>query len=626
MNIDQFMAGIRATESGSTAGNYTRRNSKSGAYGAYQFLERFWSDFLRYAKSAGYTPKSTSWPPNKEAQDTVFRGMVEYYSDKYGGNLDLVAVAWHCGHTCADAAVKVYGTGATPTQINKAVADAKGGVHKNEIAYIRNVYTNQGLSFNPDVSGGGSVGGSTGGTTMPTLRNGSTGEDVRALQQGLVAAGHNIQVDGVFGPATEAAVSSYQKANSLTVDGIAGPQTLGSMGLSESGGSSGQGSGLNLSGAPELWWDTTAKQWLVVYSVPGVKRADGTFTEDLYLSWTAETTNDLTAIVGEDVNPVAARSLSRVELTNLGVVNFGGVDELQTAEFIEGDPFTSWVEDMATFAITQPWLLEEDWQRLTIMAMLEREDGQLSDAEIETTDWWRTHSETERTWIKLVNGDPTTAADWLQNSRVATFQKLKDAGIDNITPKIANYMADQVTTGAWTIDQLTTQIKALSDPYAGLEIDQGLLLEMATAQFTPDSTRVQEDDVRSLLQRWLGPVYGAWTGDQISEKAGDLRNNPDAESEFVEMLKDQRVAMFPGVKDRESSYRDIAQPWKTFGTEAWGQEMDETDPLFVSMVNNNDAALNGELLSREGLKRNIGKVVNDTQTAMTDAWGGVVYS
>ena len=58
------------------------------------------------------------------------------------------------------------------------------------------------------------------------LRPGSIGADVRRLQKAL-----SIVADGSFGPMTKAAVMDYQERHGLIVDGIAGPQTLGHLGL-----------------------------------------------------------------------------------------------------------------------------------------------------------------------------------------------------------------------------------------------------------------------------------------------------------------------------------------------------------------------------------------------------------
>jgi len=59
-----------------------------------------------------------------------------------------------------------------------------------------------------------------------TLRRGSKGSEVKALQQYLNQLGYNCGTpDGIFGTKTEAAVKAFQKAKGLTADGIVGPKT-----------------------------------------------------------------------------------------------------------------------------------------------------------------------------------------------------------------------------------------------------------------------------------------------------------------------------------------------------------------------------------------------------------------
>lgn len=62
-----------------------------------------------------------------------------------------------------------------------------------------------------------------------TLQNGSRGAEVKKLQESLVAAGYNVTADGQYGPKTAAAVRQYQQDNGLSVDGMAGEQTLGKL-------------------------------------------------------------------------------------------------------------------------------------------------------------------------------------------------------------------------------------------------------------------------------------------------------------------------------------------------------------------------------------------------------------
>jgi hypothetical protein len=60
---------------------------------------------------------------------------------------------------------------------------------------------------------------------------GSQGDEVKQIQQQLVNAGFDPKgIDGIFGPNTQAAVTAYQKAKGLTIDGIVGEETLGSLG------------------------------------------------------------------------------------------------------------------------------------------------------------------------------------------------------------------------------------------------------------------------------------------------------------------------------------------------------------------------------------------------------------
>jgi peptidoglycan hydrolase-like protein with peptidoglycan-binding domain len=59
----------------------------------------------------------------------------------------------------------------------------------------------------------------------PLTRQGDQDHPVRTLQDLLRARGHNVTVDGIFGPRTDAAVRGFQRQQGLTVDGIVGPDT-----------------------------------------------------------------------------------------------------------------------------------------------------------------------------------------------------------------------------------------------------------------------------------------------------------------------------------------------------------------------------------------------------------------
>ncbi|OQB15935.1 MAG: Spore cortex-lytic enzyme precursor [Firmicutes bacterium ADurb.Bin193] len=71
-------------------------------------------------------------------------------------------------------------------------------------------------------------------SAVPTLsRYGSRGPEVREIQTRLKKWGYKITaIDGIYGPNTRSAVIQFQRNNGLKPDGIAGPATLGAMGIS----------------------------------------------------------------------------------------------------------------------------------------------------------------------------------------------------------------------------------------------------------------------------------------------------------------------------------------------------------------------------------------------------------
>jgi hypothetical protein len=69
-----------------------------------------------------------------------------------------------------------------------------------------------------------------------TLQNGSTGPEVKALQQALISLGFlSGTADGAYGQQTQVAVEKFQAAKRLAQDGVAGPATLAELQKATSG-------------------------------------------------------------------------------------------------------------------------------------------------------------------------------------------------------------------------------------------------------------------------------------------------------------------------------------------------------------------------------------------------------
>jgi len=83
---------------------------------------------------------------------------------------------------------------------------------------------------------------SVGAVAFATSRRGSSGKEVRQIQEKLKRWGYYTgSVDGIYGSKTEQAVEKFQRSNGLTADGIAGKATLAAMGITSSSGSGSSG-------------------------------------------------------------------------------------------------------------------------------------------------------------------------------------------------------------------------------------------------------------------------------------------------------------------------------------------------------------------------------------------------
>ncbi len=122
-----------------------------------------------------------------------------------------------------------FGTGTQSAVIiyqteNGLTADGKAGKLTQTMIYA--ALAGSGSSSTGDSSG--SSGSDTSGATNPnTLKYGDSGERVRELQTALNKLGFTTNgIDGRFGAGTKRAVISFQKANGLTADGLAGAKTV----------------------------------------------------------------------------------------------------------------------------------------------------------------------------------------------------------------------------------------------------------------------------------------------------------------------------------------------------------------------------------------------------------------
>jgi hypothetical protein len=117
-----FMAITRRHESGRYEGNYGVYGPPVGkngnrARGAYQILTPYWRSWAAKAGIPG-----ANWR-DKKAQDRVAAHQFKRYYDAFGGNWDLVSVAWYAGGSRAKRVFQKYGANASLQQIRKELGD-----------------------------------------------------------------------------------------------------------------------------------------------------------------------------------------------------------------------------------------------------------------------------------------------------------------------------------------------------------------------------------------------------------------------------------------------------------------------------------------------------------------------
>lgn len=306
--------------------------------------------------------------------------------------------------------------------------------------------------------------------------------------------------------------------------------------------------------------------------------------------------------------------LNQTDFDRSGLVVMGTTDVLDMERLATEHPWGNFVEDFKRVAGQKPWMRDPDI--LSVWAANQLEGGvdpAVAQSLIQGSDWWQTHNDDERAWLKLEFEDPATAQRVLADQRLVVADALRSFGINNASDDLVNMLASKMVTGAWSTTYTTEQMRLLADPERPGDLDADL------TRAGLDTTFDQVARVRGLVNQWVGPVTAAgWSNDQMQRWAGRLRNDPDAENELVTMLQQQRVAMFPAYENPQLSYEDVVAPWRSLFFREWGQQANDSDPLFTKIVNMNDVDEATKLLQREGLKRGVGTVVN---RAMSDLVG-----
>tara|TARA_R100001530_G_scaffold135480_1_gene112782 strand:+ start:906 stop:3044 length:2139 start_codon:yes stop_codon:yes gene_type:complete len=294
-------------------------------------------------------------------------------------------------------------------------------------------------------------------------------------------------------------------------------------------------------------------------------------------------------------------------------------------------PFTSFAENLATEAQIAPWILDPDSVALIAEAALEGRE--VSVAEWAETNWYNKHTESEREWLREYYRDPLTAKQKANDYKLRIENAMEAVGISGgydtetnqelgVPSALSSYIANKWVSGSWTESYASEQIGLFADPFKSGVRDSEFTTWIETAGVGGlNRTAEQEDRVRQIYTQWLGPVFGQLSDEEVAEKAGRMRNNPDYEAALIENLKTSRLALFPKYTNTELTYDDIVTPWRGMTERVWGQMADETQGWWQDMVAANDYEAGQTVLREKGLEQNVGQVTVAATQALQEALG-----
>ena len=313
-------------------------------------------------------------------------------------------------------------------------------------------------------------------------------------------------------------------------------------------------------------------------------------------------------------------------------IRFGDALELANPNIYDPSqsPWVSFVDTIATESKIRPWL--QDAEMIERLAEATLEGRTVTDAEWQSTNWWRTHTQAERDWLLLAQSNATDftsvltadAERKIQDDKAAIKNLMEQSGISNPSDELVSWVGQKLTTGLWSDSYVAEQVKVLSDPTLETNMDVELDNFITSGAIDYDTTRAGESQVKRLSKEIMGPVFGGNLAEsQISKWAGMIRNDPDAEIE----IRDKMMSMVKGLFGENTAegltYEEIAAPWRGFTSNVWGGTLDETSNLFQNVIKANDITKANQLLYTAGLQDGGSeKIKTEVKNNIVGAFGG----
>jgi len=375
----------------------------------------------------------------------------------------------------------------------------------------------------------------------------------------------------------------------------------------------------------QLW--KAGNKWFVVYFVPGSE-------PPVPLAWSVS--DDELANIAPDGGPAADRTFrSMAEAGREGMLTLGQSEQLLNTT---DDPFRTFVSDYERQARALPMLQDPDVLALFAGAQLEGRTPTVE--ELRLTDWWQSRTAGEREWATLTLQDPATARQMLDDRRVAVRQSLRQGGVDP-TSDLVEHLATRWASGKWTQAKVSEQINALSDPYAGIDLDSRVAEIARGYDPTGKDQQAVAGGAESIKNR-IRAMFNNRDVDIATHLEPNVTEDPESRLERLtqEVMSGEttldnirqtvrRMAGLHPLTDLDIDRSGEEQVRQGLFRQVWEQEVDETDPLFLDIMRMaapggpglNEAAAR---LRREGVERGVSAVTQQMSSGILRATGGDV--
>lgn len=285
-----------------------------------------------------------------------------------------------------------------------------------------------------------------------------------------------------------------------------------------------------------------------------------------------------------------------------------------------------WERQVETEKLLSPWLEDDEVLATMTSAFLEGRDVTVS--ELESTEYFGSRSREQVQYIANTAGMTEEEYDNFHlTNRQQTRQLMEEAGIRNPNNGLVNFVADKFTRGQFNEAKWRMTVEGIANPYG----NAAQMLDEDVVEFTQginvESLKLQANSVRDLVEQWIGPHHsGGWTEQDLERWAGLIMDDPNAEADLIEELKGSRMALYPEYENSSLTYRDISRVWENQMQQTWGRipGNDGDYAVLDRVIRANDSNNAGQILREEGLKRGVGRVVNEMAGGANSSFGGQV--